>query len=276
MRVLVFFFALLFSQETALASAPRLETEAKLNVPEAIAQDVWPWLAQTFPPHCSVGESRFQCERESESFYDTYFDNGSADLSNIWTGVRHRRRTYDNGDTKELMQIKVTPKNSETTREEIKFSVREGRKVVIEEDAHPLLQRLPRDKREKFIKTLNKYDVDAMELRPVLPLSQIRKRIYVGDPDPMLTITFDEMTSQRLWIKDTAYEIEVEINENLYTDANDEERLKLEESQQAVLEGLLQKFPQITQDQTPKYTKMFNRVFDQIPFGRTLLKWGLL
>ena len=77
-------------------------------------------------------------------------------------------------------------------------------------------------------------------------------------------------------MKAKAYEIEVEINEIRYTEGNDAERITLEEVQKDAMDSLLEKFPEIKQDQTPKYTKMFDRVFDRLPFGRTLLRWGLL
>ena len=169
-------------------------------MPETIAPGVWKWLTLTYPTHCQIDNSYYQCTKETEYFSDTYFDDGRASLADKWAGIRHRRRTYEDGKTNELIQIKITPKNSETVRQEIKFSVRGGKKVVIDSDTHPLLQRLERDERDSFVQTLTNYNIDALALRPVLPLNQERKRIYIGDPDALLTITFDEMSSARWWV----------------------------------------------------------------------------
>src|SRR3989344_500235 len=122
------------------SSSVRMENEIILEVPEEQSTEVWDWLIDHFPPQCDIAGERFQCTRGEENFRDLYFDTPDLDLLDILTGIRHRTRTFEDGEVQELIQFKSNPANLETTREEIKFDVRSSRSVNNEDDRHPLLQ----------------------------------------------------------------------------------------------------------------------------------------
>lgn len=254
----------------------RLENEIILEIPADRVVGLWQWLLRTFPPQCDVGERKLQCMRSVEHFLDVYFDTGNAELAEQRVGVRLRRRMFEDGQAKELLQVKMMGEHEGTIREENKFLVRGGRRVRMEDDHHPLLQYVRRADRDQLQDVLQQIDVEVRSLRPTLEIAQKRNRIYIGDPDPLLTLSLDTTSTGRLWVRETIEELDIEINEIRYTAADEQEQRRLMDMQRIILQRINDAFPGLPQDQTPKYTKMFERVFRRLPFGRTLLRWGLL
>lgn len=271
--VAAFLITPVFAQE---ASSVRMENEIILEAPESQSTEVWDWLIDHFPPQCAVAGERLQCTRGEEDFRDLYFDTSDLSLMENLTGIRHRTRMYEDGKTTELIQVKITPSNPETTREERKFEVRGNRKVNDDDDRHPLLQFIRQTDRAGFKELLESEGIDLPHLRPAITIHQVRHRIYFGDPDPLFTISFDEISAERWWVRERIHELDIEINEIRYTASNPAERLRLEYLQKSLLEEVLEAFPDMRQDQTQKYTKMFGRVLSHLPFGRTLFRWGIL
>jgi len=144
----------------------RLENEIILDVPDNNAEELWIWLQDHYTETCVIESIVLQCERSTENFHDTYFDNPDAQLAREKTSFRYRRRFFEDESTKEWIQFKVTLEGEKTTREEMKFDVRQNEKVNEEYDAHPLLRLVRRRDRENVLKTLQDYGFDALKVRP--------------------------------------------------------------------------------------------------------------
>ncbi|HLD71687.1 MAG TPA: hypothetical protein VI873_03685 [Candidatus Peribacteraceae bacterium] len=252
----------------------RVESEFKLSVPESTAGELWLWLQSTYPEECTVGSLSLHCTHSIEHFFDTYFDNSEGQLALQKNGVRHRRRLFPDDTQTELIQIKASG-DSEHIRQEVKFDVRSNQKVNTMYDDHPLLRLIRRSDRDVFVRRLMEYGINAFSLRPLLNLSQERKRIYISDAEPMITITFDAMTSRKWWVRVHMYEIEIEINEQRYTN-NPQEGEYLYQIQAEIFSEITKAFPDIVQNQRPKYTQVFDKIFAAIPWGKTLLSWDVL
>ncbi len=71
-------------------------------------------------------------------------------------------------------------------------------------------------------------------------------------------------------------ELEPELNEIPYTAADSAGRAFMENINQRIVEDILQKFPEIKRDLTPKYNKAFNYFDKKIPFLRFLIRAGII
>ncbi len=251
-------------------SGARVENEYKLSVPDAELEAVRSYLRERYgagPDSLlpELGEG-FAARFSDERFVDQYFDTPDLDLLRAECGVRRRQRwNLDDpaGDVKhgrELVQLKLhRPDDAELlNRTEVKFKVDPPRPAKGALDRHPLLGLVDRDDRPPLAQALERYGVDARRLQPLLTIEQRRWRVYLSRRGaPFATLTLDEVASR--WFAWTVafVEVEIELNEVAYTEADPAQRGDMEAISQRLADDLLRAFPSIEQNQTPKYNKVF-------------------
>ncbi len=236
----------------------RIESEYKLSVPKEIESQVWQFLTQEFD---SVGikkiDTSFSAIVAQEIFYDQYFDDENKTLFKAKAGARFRQRFVADTLAKQLLQLKL-PLNDSTgvARQEIKFNVYTKIKNTDRQAMHPFWRYVRPKNREEVNFYLANHDLTGNTLIPAVKVRQDRKRIYVSEKGvPFLTMTFDEVCS--FYFPYPCFtELELELNEIRFTDGNAEERTRMESVNQSIKDKILQQFPALKQDQTPKYNKM--------------------
>lgn len=245
----------------------RIENEIKLVVPRSSADSVWQYLQSRYSPPSSflAGiDSSLHAVFAEDIFRDQYFDNAEFQLVTMESGVRHRSRVVLTDATsrkngRELMQIKINHiDGNDLNRGEFKYPIRHykpGGKEA-EDDYHPFLGVVKRKSRPAIIERLKTYGIDALTLEPTILITQYRKRLYVyHDTSAFATITLDIDTA--FYMGDTTLftELEMELNEIAYTNNDSTQRGKMEGINSLFQKDLLDHFPAIHQDQTPKYNK---------------------
>lgn len=262
------------------AHAARIESEIKLAFPPAQADAVFGFVRdQLGDRQALAGYGPLRAETSEELFTDVYFDTRGWALLEGGHGVRHRTRAIPadpahRKDGRQLVQVKTAAPSDDGSgvrRREYKFEVdpvaaaRRGNG-----SRHPLLGLLPPRERVPLEERLEALGVRARELVPVLTLEQRRRRVYLHDPAGALaTVTVDEVTARKAWWEAPSAEVELELNEIRFTEASSAERLRMEGLAEAIRAGLLARFPDVRQDQTPKYEKAVARFEARIPGFRT-------
>lgn len=263
----------------------RIEQEDKITVPPEIAPDVWAFLERFLvsdKESLHALDPGFTSYWHEELFVDTYFDTPALVVYGKGGGVRHRRR-WDLTDPthrksgRELVQIKLNGVSAkDTERGEIKFDVEYPKKVRRADDAHPLLGIVKADQREALVARLADAGVDARAMTPILDVEDVRRRIYVlKGGRPFLSVSFDTASSSDLWARWHVIEIEPELNEIPYTEADDATRQSMTRINERISAALRDRFPSLERDLTPKYEKAFAGLEGQIPFYRFLVSHDL-
>jgi hypothetical protein len=250
----------------AVGADDRIEYEAKLRVPLDDYDPLWSWLLMRYADLSWLddGGYRFEAAFGDEDFTDTYFDTPDLQLLAADNGVRHRRRVVHSGpaddkDGRELLQIKLDrPGTAGVARSEIKFEVADAPYEAVLDADHPLLRLVSRRDRGAFNAAFGDLGIDPRTMRPILTLQQNRRRIYLSDQrDAFATLTLDWCTSGS-WETDLRWaEIELELNEIRYTEADAVERQRMAAVIGEIEADLQAAFPAVTRDQTPKYNKAF-------------------
>ncbi len=248
----------------------RVESEYKLAVPFEQADDVWRHLQTRYDPKSENfilkdAPGDFTVTFSQEVFIDTYFDTAAFPLLRQESGVRHRRRYIPGGadnekNGRELVQIKMNrPGDNVLNRTELKFPVKYYARKKDYEDKHALLGLIQRSERSSFIQRMAEFGIEAKNLRPILNVKQHRQRVYIRrDGSDFATVTLDKVTASRWWAEKVFYEIEYELNEIGYTQGDEAERAFMESINARLKADIANHFPDIHQDQTPKYNKAFN------------------
>jgi hypothetical protein len=257
----------------------RIESEDKLNVPLDKEEEVWQYMQETYLRN---GEALKQLHPEfnayhyEEFFIDTYFDTPSLQLLQMQSGVRHRRRTNLTDEDheksgRELIQVKVSGiSENALNRGEYKYPVEYPMPF---KGLLGLVAKSERGELENRLESLG-LDPDAME--PILTIFQTRRRVYINQGDqPFMSISFDHVSSSALWAKVELVEIEPELNEVGYTEADPATRELMEAIAAKISADILDKFPYVERDLTPKYNKTFAVLEQRIPFYRTLIYYRL-
>lgn len=262
----------------------RIEQEEKLFVPLEIADEVWSYIESRYvedKAHLAELDPRFSSSYGVEDFTDVYFDTPGLDLLARQSGVRHRTRVNisnpdDRKSGRELMQMKFNGiSENPLERGEVKFGI-EHRRPRTPEDSHPMLGIVKEDHRPLFKKRLVDWGLDPQAMRPVLTVRDMRHRVYVlRDGQPFLSISFDRASSRLLWAETHFVEIEPELNEIAFTDADPQTRRYMESILAAIVGDIRAKYPQIQSNLTPKYNKSFAGLEARIPFLRTLVRLHL-
>lgn len=264
----------------------RVENEAKLAVPREITEQVWQWLRKRYadPGFLNRDGHQFTVTFGDEKFVDRYFDAPELKFLEWQSGVRHRSRTVMEGsatrkDGRQLVQLKLN--RSDATgleRTEIKFAVK-PRPGVAPEDETMLLALVDKDDRADLAQRILELGVDPNQLRPILTIDQNRRRVYLADQQgAFATITLDMVACDAWWQALRFTEIELELNEVRYTEADAKLRAWMNEMNRVIQADLIAKFPTIVQDQTPKYNKAFHRLEEGMPLGlplRRMIGWKL-
>lgn len=277
--------ALLASTGLARAEdkAIRIEQEDKLLVPQEKTAAVWQWLQQTYIENQAVSllDPKITARGSEEKFTDTYYDTPQLKLLDHKNSVRHRKRENltdpaDRKSDQELIQIKINGVgDNQFTRGEYKFEVDLANNYL--SDLHPLLSIMKKKQRNEFTNRLKELEIPVNSLRPVLVLNDLRKRIYFEkEAVPFISISLDQATATRWWVKTEFTEVESELNEVTYTASDEAARKYMEEINHQIINQLKQQFPEIHSDLTPKYNKAFLGIELKLPFWRWLIKWKLI
>jgi hypothetical protein len=238
--------------------AVRLESEYKLDVPAEIAAELWIYLQQHFTTEkVSAWDSRLTTSKSEELFIDTYFDNDEKVMLANEVGVRFRQRYFDGELAKELIQIKLPSGDSTgVARTEQKYEYYKEKKKSDRKAMHAFWQYVrPKDRADVNL-LLAPYRLQGDDLKPSIKMEQLRQRIYFQqDGEALITITLDN-AAYYYFPYPTFTELEMELNEIRYTNSDAKERLRMETLNTKLKEELMKTFPQLVQDQTPKYNKM--------------------
>ena len=263
----------------------RIEQEDKLLVPQGKVEEVWEYLRHRLTEdkeYLASLDPTFTASWSEELFHDTYFDTPSMQLYAMQSGVRHRKRENltnpdDEKSGRELMQIKLNDISSnELERAEIKFEIDRMPNRNTPEGRHPMLGRVKEDHRGPFEERLAGLGLDPQSMRPILTVVDIRRRVYLKkDGKPFMSISHDQASASRWWGRAEFCEIEPELNEIGFTEADPETRAYMETVLHRVVQDIRTTFPDIQQDLTPKYNKAFDRLEEDIPFLRTVVSLGL-
>lgn len=263
----------------------RIENEDKLLVPADQVEEVWLFLLQRFhddPAFLAELGPEFTSKWSEELFHDTYFDTPSMQLHAMESGVRHRRRENltDPDDIKsgrELMQIKLSGISSnERERGEIKYDIERMPRSSTPEDRHPMLGRVKKKDRGAFEKQLTSMGLNPESMRPILTVRDARRRVYLlKDGKSFMSISHDRASAGIWWANTEFCELEPELNEIGFTEADAATRAYMESVLERVVQEIRANFPGIEQDLTPKYNKAFDGLESEISFLRSLVAWGL-
>ncbi len=236
----------------------RIESEYKLAVPEEEVSTLWSYLETQFTGE-SLKEMGPQLEgsKAEEIFIDTYFDDDQNSLVNQQAGLRFRQRFSKDSLIKELVQLKL-PSIDQTgvARQEIKFDRYTNPKKKDRLAEHSFWQYIKPKNRDKLKRHLAQVNADDNSLQANVKVKQVRNRVYIKeDQEALMTFTLDQVNSF-YFPYPTFVELELELNEVRYTQAAADERQRMEAINDQVKAKILQAFPNLKQDQTPKYNKM--------------------
>ena len=256
----------------AHAQEARIENEYKLAVPGDLTDEVWAYLQQRYlnvQDLLSPLGGTFHASFADERHVDQYFDTPQLTLLHMHGGIRHRTRSIITGedfakDGRQLVQVKLNrPGEQAANRTEIKFPVRRDTTIRKLQEAHPVVGLIREPYREEFRQVTRQLGIDAGQLAPSLKLDQRRRRVYITrDGESAATITLDVVRTG-VWYRTARFtELEIELNEIAYTEAGHSEREAMQFINDAIKQDILRVFPEIAQDQTPKYNKAFNAMSD--------------
>lgn len=249
----------------------RIENEVKLKVPFEQTDEVWDWLQVRYGDAAWLDRDghEFRAEFGDENFTDIYYDTANLDMLAEQSGIRHRSREIVSGpaiakDDRHLLQIKLNRDDdaSGISRSEIKFNAGYVElRPKSDDDVHPMIGLVQRNQREEMKSVIRSLGLDPYAMRPILTLEQNRKRVYIEDQfGAFATLTLD-LVSTSSWGTNLRWsEMELELNEVRYTQADAETRRWMEGITLAIQDDLMREFPRIEQDQTPKYNTSFNRI----------------
>lgn len=258
----------------------RIEQEDKLLVPLERAEEVWrflhAWLVED-PEGLASLDPELRASASEELFTDTYFDSPDLALLATRDGVRfrHRLNRTDPTDPKHgrsLIQIKLDGISDDALeRGEYKFEP-----AVPIDLSLPLLDIVRPSEREGLRTRLAGLGVDPRSMRPILTIRDLRRRIYLTrGPVPFLSVSHDHVTVKKLWATVEFVEIEPELNEVTYTEADSATRAYMAGVGERISEAILARFPDVRRDLTPKYGKAASALEAAIPGFRTLVRHGL-
>lgn len=256
-------------------SEGRLESEFKLDVPSGQANAIWKYLQTAYGPGGKMIGSlgaEYQATFAVEKFVDRYYDTSDLRLLKRQEGLRHRSRSILAGsdfrkDNRQLVQLKLSNGGDGVVREELKFEVRDNvASRRLPGDEIPVVGLIKRSQRPGFLEALALSGIDPADLRQTITLLQTRSRAYISHRgQPFATITVDE-ASVHHWYASTSFEeLEMELNEIAYTEADEASRAQMLEINTRLKADLFSAFPGLRQDQTPKYNKAMQRMAAVMP-----------
>lgn len=263
----------------------RIEQEDKLLIPLDKTDEVWRFLYERFivdTESLKKLDASFTSSFDEEQFTDTYFDTPDLKLLSTQSGVRYRRRVNltnpeDEKSGCELMQIKISNISQNVLeRGEIKFKIKHPTTMKNAEDRHPMIGIVKPSQREEFKQRLKALGLDPFSMQPILTVEDSRRRIYINrESKPFMSLSLDVASSNIWWAKTKFVEIEPELNEITFTEANQETKKYMEIILHKSMTEMKQRFPYLETNLTPKYCKSFYYLEAQLPFLRFLVRWNL-
>lgn len=254
--VILYFLCFSFSQD-ANAQQGRLENEYKLSIPQEDVERLWNYLQEEFcKESLTIAGHTLKGVKSVEKFKDIYYDNEALDLIKHNIGLRYRRRYKDDVLLKTLIQLKTPYSSDAVVRNEFKFEP-DSKKNTDINARHPLLKYLDKQSLESLSFELSPYKIRPKELSTSVSLEQVRSRIYLSDVkgESVATLTLDEVTNYFFPFQ-TYAEMELEINEVRYTNAEESEKKMLVDINEYLKNSIQRKFVNLEIDQRPKYNKM--------------------
>lgn len=247
--------------------SPRLENEYKIHIPLDKVGEIREYLVSEYLINQGRAiDSSFSVSTSQEIFIDTYFDTPDFKALESMGGIRHRMRFVEGKLDKQLIQIKISDLNDSLIREEIKFKVASDDEPKDIISTYSFFKFIREKDREIVISTLSELNINPLDLKSIMDIQQNRTRFYIlGANNFTATVTLDEVTSKRLFVKGKFTELELELNEVIYTSSNATERDRMQALNNKIKSNLFDKFPYLVQDQTPKYNKMFNTLQANFP-----------
>ena len=241
---------------SAQAQNGRLENEYKLAIPDKDVEALWIFLQSNFTGDITIGRFVLNGTPSVERFMDVYYDTESKDLMKNNIGLRYRKRYKDDVLLKELIQLKTPFSADAVVRNEFKFEPIKKKSTDLD-SRHSLLKHLDKSGKENLAFELAEYHVKITDIDKALQLQQVRSRIYLKDEndESAATITLDKVNNTFFPFQEYA-EVELELNEVRYTQADEEEKQMLVEINMELKKAIHTTFPDIEIDQRPKYNKM--------------------
>jgi len=256
-RNVILLFLLFLLAQGSFAQQGRLENEYKLSIPQEDVEDLWNYLQDEFcKDNLTISGHILKGVKSVEKFKDVYFDNEDLDLIRHNIGLRYRKRYKDGVLLKTLIQLKTPYSSDAVVRNEFKFEPVHKKNTDIDA-RHPLLKYLDKSSLESLQFELSPYKLRPKNLSKSVNLEQVRSRIYLSDNQgvSVATLTLDEVTNY-FFPYQTYAEMELEINEVRYTNAQESEKKMLVDINEYLKNSIQGKFLNLEIDQRPKYNKM--------------------
>jgi adenylate cyclase class IV len=256
----------------------RIENEYKLSLPVDKIDELWAYLASQYANNEELFlkkyDRSFSTKLSTELFDDVYFDTASKDMLNMQGGIRRRTRfipddVQNRKHGRSLLQIKLNREGDrDSNRSEIKFPVN-PKLALGQGNSNGPLALLDKDKHKRnFVERVKELGINPLELKEMLTIDQVRRRVYISNSEgPFATITLDEVSSKKWWVDVKLAEVELELNENKYTDSSDEQQKIMQEVNDFLLNDLQKKFDWVKVDQLPKYNKVYNAMSEHTLFA---------
>ena len=248
---------ILFSSiDLCAQSAERVESEYKLGIPNDEAESLWKYLQSK--PFLSKLRTEYDLKTVAsiEDFVDVYYDDANQNLYKQKVGLRYRSRFIKDTLIKQLVQLKTPLLADGVARTETKYEIKKSKDKNDIYARHKLLKYIKKKDRRNLNYQLAKFGSESLKMQPEVKLRQTRSRIYITDSIASLaTITLDEVTNLKFPFQRYT-EMELELNEIRYTESDTSGKKKMERFNEKLRNGLLESFPSLYQDQTPKYNKM--------------------
>ncbi len=254
--LLICLFTLVF--QICNAQDGRLESEYKLSVPKDDVIQLWQFVQSTYGQELFVEDQlKLSGEESIEIFIDQYFDLPDQSFAKAEVSLRHRKRYKDKILLKELIQLKTPYSEDKVVRNEIKFEVDQKKNYNDLSIRHPFLKLLSNSDTERMSFHLAPYMVRPDDIQKSVKLKQTRSRVYIKDQagESVATITLDEVSNFSFPYQEY-FEIELELNEIRFTQADEQERAQMNSLNASIKNKLSQRFPNLKVDQRSKYLKM--------------------
>lgn len=273
------------------AGAVRIEDDYNLQYEVGKSEELINYLKGKYADDSSFAESlgpEFSGSFGDEDFTDTYFDTPGLDLYKRKIGLRHRLRVNrldpeNRKNGRELIQIKLSDdskfedKDNSGSRNEIKFDVVSERLSATSDDRHPIIGLIEPSERDDFKARMAELNIDPYKLRPILTLNQRRRRVYLNrNGATFISFSMDDVKSSLLWSRMEFSQMEIELNELAYTEADKKTKEKMQEIRTGMSKDLRKKFSYLSHDQSAKYNKAFDLLAEKIPWMKFWVRIGLL
>lgn len=269
----------------------RIEDDFNLAYPSGKSDEMVAHLRQRYIDDQSFVKElgpNFTSAYGDEDFVDTYFDTPKLDLYNRKAGLRYRLRTNrvdpeDRKSGRELVQLKLSgtdkfqDQGNTDSRNEIKFDVERASSGNLADDRNPVISLIAPDMREGFKELIRELGLDPHDLRPILTIEQHRRRVYLNrDGETFISFSVDDARTQLWWAGSSFSQMEVELNELAYTAADAALKERMQKIREEMIADLREHFNYLQDDQTVKYTKMFDLLDARLPWMKFLIRTGVL